>query len=334
VSSSEWHGRADVNEKGMRLDRWLERKARLTRQAVEKVFREKRVLRGREPALPDATVVLGQVYRIIDRAQKSALLASKTQKKSPSSAVAPVSVAKPKILYQDQDLVVVNKPTGITTCRNPRDLKEFGPNALKFLPPTMADRLPGILAKPGAKPPRVFPVHRLDRETSGVLVFALNDKAASALSRDFRKHRMNRTYLALTRGLPKDGWIRNELVRDRGDGRRGSGTSGESAATLVETVEAHGWGALVRCTLETGRTHQVRIHLGEQGTPLCGETIYDRPIHGKALPDPSGAKRIMLHAHTLSFTHPGNGKVVSFESPPPADFSAILKLMRQGKPAR
>ena len=86
--------------------------------------------------------------------------------------------------------------------------------------------------------------------------------------------------------------------------------------------------ALVECRLETGRTHQVRIHLGEAGAPLCGEKVYDRPVNGKPLPDGSGATRPMLHAARLGFVHPDTGEAISWEAPPPDDFADLLERLR------
>jgi 23S rRNA pseudouridine1911/1915/1917 synthase len=176
----------------------------------------------------------------------------------------------------------------------------------------------------------LVPVHRLDRDTSGVLVFARTAAAATNLTEQFRKHTSDRVYVALVRGGPKAGRIESTLVRDRGDGRRGSGTGddGRTAVTFVKVIEAgDGWG-LVECRLETGRTHQVRIHLGEAGTPLCGETVYDRPVNGSPAADPSGAGRPMLHAAKLGLTHPETGERMTWESQPPADFAAVLAKLR------
>ena len=103
-------------------------------------------------------------------------------------------------------------------------------------------------------------------------------------------------YFAIVRGRPKDGRIESWLVRDRGDGRRGSGSgsneTGERAVTHVRLLKQLGPLSLVECRLESGRTHQIRIHLGEAGCPLAGETIYDRPTHGKPCPDPSGGRGV------------------------------------------
>src|SRR5207249_6664616 len=128
--------------------------------------------------------------------------------------------------------------------------------------------------------------------------------------------------------------IESHLVRDRGDGRRGSTTeagAGQRAVTHVRIAEDLGDFTLVECRLETGRTHQVRIHLGEQGTPLCGERVYDRPLHGKPLPDRSGATRLTLHAAQLGFDHPATGKRMVWTSALPKDLKILLTRLRKRK---
>src|SRR5207248_7770505 len=126
------------------------------------------------------------------------------------------------------------------------------------------------------------------------------------------------------------------LVKDRGDGRRGSrpqgtpGHPGQRAVTDVHVVEELGNFTLVECQLETGRTHQVRIHLGEAGTPLCGERIYDRPLHGRPFPDPSAFARVALHAATLGFDHPATGERVRWTSRLPADMAGLVESLRRG----
>ncbi len=232
------------------------------------------------------------------------------------------------ILFSDESLVVVNKPAGFTTVRSTEDRDEFG-EGQKFLPKTLAELLPAALGAPDRP---VVAVHRLDRGTSGVIVFARKSAVAQKLMTQFRKHTSERRYLALVRGTPKAGRIESTFVADRGDGRRGSG-SGEDArkaVTMVKVLEQFENFALIECMLETGRTHQVRIHLGEAGTPLCGEKIYDRPINGRPFPDGSGAKRPMLHAARLGFTHPVTNERLTFEVAPPADFAQLLEQFRYG----
>src|SRR5207248_2717542 len=140
-------------------------------------------------------------------------------------------------------------------------------------------------------------------------------------------HSIERLYLAVVRGRAKAGRIESWLVRDRGDGRRGSGrvgsvsdrSQGQHAVTHVRVVEELGDYTLVECRLETGRTHQVRIHLGEAGTPLCGERVYDRPLHGRPVPDGSGIDRVALHAATLGLVHPTTGQRMRWTAPLPTD---------------
>ena len=249
-------------------------------------------------------------------------------------AVEPPSVFRlpsSALVYSDDSIVVVNKPAGLTTSRSAEDAAEFGDRGKKFLPKTLADLIPGLLGTPGA---RVIPVHRLDRDTSGLIVFARTPAAAESLTAQFRKHTAERRYLALVRGEPTDGRIESVFVRDRGDGRRGSSTDpnppdGKRAVTRVKVREQFPGFALVECRLETGRTHQVRIHLGEAGTPLCGERIYDRGVNGSPMPDASRAKRPMLHAAKLGFEHPVTGEAVRWEVPPTADFEALLTKFRE-----
>jgi 23S rRNA pseudouridine1911/1915/1917 synthase len=233
--------------------------------------------------------------------------------------------------------VVVDKPTGLTTMRHAHEAAEFGKRGQRFLPLTLMDLLPALLARGKAGPSTPLrAVHRIDKETSGLVVFAGTPEAERALGRQFRGHTIDRHYLALVRGQAKTGRIESYLVADRGDHRRGSGKetgAGQRAVTHVRVIEELGDYTLVECRLETGRTHQVRIHLGEAGTPLCGERIYDRPIHGKPLPDGSGAGRIMLHAARLGFAHPETGKTMTWESTLPKDMQALLRRLHGQAPA-
>jgi 23S rRNA pseudouridine1911/1915/1917 synthase len=233
-------------------------------------------------------------------------------------------------MYVDDAIVVVNKPAGLTTMRHAREAAEFGIRARRYLPKTLADYLPGMLGRPDQP---LLAVHRIDRDTSGLVVFARTASAAEHLMRQFRRHSVDRRYLALTRGVPSVTRIESVLVRDRGDGRRGStqdfqAPRGQRAITHIQIREVLGRFALVECRLETGRTHQVRIHLGESGTPLCGERVYDRPLHGQPLPDGSGAPRPMLHAARLGLDHPETGERMIWEVPPPADFTALLHSLK------
>jgi 23S rRNA pseudouridine1911/1915/1917 synthase len=245
------------------------------------------------------------------------------------------SVGEFEIRFVDAQLVVVEKPAGLTTMRHPEEAAEFGARARRFLPPTLEDLLAAQLARRHiGKPGKLRAVHRLDKDTSGLVVFARTVEAERHLGRQFRAHGVERSYLAVVRGRAKPGRIESYLVQDRGDGRRGSTTEpglGKRAVTHVRVVEDLGEFSVVECRLETGRTHQVRIHLGESGTPLCGERVYDRPLHGKPLPDTSGAPRLALHAASLGFEHSATGQWVEWRSPLPKDLKTLMQRIRKRK---
>jgi 23S rRNA pseudouridine1911/1915/1917 synthase len=241
----------------------------------------------------------------------------------------------PIIRYADKHLVIVDKPAGLTTMRHAEEAAEFGPRGRRFLPPTLADVLPSLLAqrRPNERT-KVRAVHRLDKDTSGLVVFARTIEAERHLGRQFRAHTIERVYQGIVRGRAKTARIESWLERDRGDGRRGSSAipgQGQRAVTHVRVLEELGDYTLVECRLETGRTHQVRIHLGEAGTPLCGERIYDRPLHGKPLPDGSGMKRVALHAALLGFEHPATGERMRWTSNLPKDMANLIQRLRRGR---
>jgi 23S rRNA pseudouridine1911/1915/1917 synthase len=287
-----------------------------------RLLRERRVRLGRTICLdPNQRVVKGQRLEVQDEAMSG----------SPEARSGTISIPIP---FLDEHIVVVEKPAGLTTMRHPEEAAEFGARARRFLPPTLADLLPEVLGEgPRGRSSRIRPVHRLDNETSGLVVFARTVKAERQLGGQFRAHSIERSYLALVRGRAVTQTIESCLVRDRGDGRRGSTLeprTGQRAVTNVRVVEELANFTLVECRLGTGRTHQVRIHLGEAGTPLCGERVYDRPLHGKPLPDESGAKRIMLHAARLGIDHPATGKRLVWTAPLPKDMATLLAKLRKG----
>jgi 23S rRNA pseudouridine1911/1915/1917 synthase len=239
---------------------------------------------------------------------------------------------RPVVRHEDDQIVVVDKPAGLTTMRHAHEAAEFGTRGKRFLPTTLAEQLPALLKSKSKG--RIIAVHRLDRDTSGLVVFARTPTAARLLGAQFRGHDSERTYVALVRGRATSLRIESWLVQDRGDGRRGSAQrspEARCAVTHVRVLEDLGDFTLVECRLETGRTHQVRIHLGDSGTPLCGERIYDRPLHGAPLPDTSGAERPMLHAGSLAIDHPATGQRMNWTAGLPEDMLKLLRRLRKGK---
>jgi 23S rRNA pseudouridine1911/1915/1917 synthase len=242
-----------------------------------------------------------------------------------------------RIRHADAQVVVVQKPAGMTSTRHSEE--RHWPAPRKQLQPTLDELLPQILAKKerGKRrgkgvPPPVRAVHRLDRDTSGLMVFARTVSAERHLMQQFRKHATHRRYLAIAQGAVQAQRIETRLVRDRGDGRRGSTTLpdvGKTAVTHVRPLESLGQYTLVECRLETGRTHQIRVHLAERGHPLCGEKVYCQPLFGPAIADESGAPRLALHAAELGFEHPVTGEPMRFEMPLPEDLEDLLDRLRR-----
>jgi 23S rRNA pseudouridine1911/1915/1917 synthase len=167
------------------------------------------------------------------------------------------------------------------------------------------------------------------------MVFARTAEAERRLVQMFSKHDLHRAYVAIVHGQIQAQTIESYLVRDRGDGLRGTATrpgEGQRAVTHVRPLESLEGYTLVECRLETGRTHQIRIHLAEAGHVVCGDKVYVRPLHGKPVEDRSGAQRQALHAAELGFTHPVTGKRLEFQMPIPADMERLLDRLRSRKP--
>lgn len=316
-----------ASEAGRTLAAVLKERLRLSWSQVRRLIREQGVKVGRKLCRnPNQPVARG------DRLE---VPAPPPHGKAPAGSAGDERLPKVRIRYADEQVVVVEKPAGLTTMRHAEEAAEFGGRARRYLPPTLADLLPEILArnKPRFRP-RVRAVHRLDKETSGLVVFALTAEAECHLGKQFRAHTIERRYRAVVRGRAKPGRIESNLVRDRGDGRRGSGAdpqAGQRAVTHVQVVEPLGEYTLVECRLETGRTHQVRIHLGEAGTPLCGDHVYDRPLHGSPHKDHPASPRIALHATRLGFRHPETGRWMEWHSPLPEDLREFLAKLRRAR---
>lgn len=238
-----------------------------------------------------------------------------------------------QVYFYDAQVMVVEKPSGIEsvpfTTKHQDDHKKSSKSKSEV---TLIDLARQWLeAKEKTKLPPLRTVHRIDKGTSGIVVFARTQSAERHLNQLFRAHDIRRHYVAIVHGVPRSKTIHSVLIDDRGDGYRGSRPStgprklkpGKEATTHVKVAEStpDGEYAMVECRLETGRTHQIRIHLSESAHPLCGDNVYRTPApHGQTIKDESGAKRLMLHAAELGFQHPVTEEFVHFSSPLPAEF--------------
>lgn len=228
-----------------------------------------------------------------------------------------------KILFEDQDLLVVDKPAGLLTHPSVYERDFTLVNAILH---HCGDRLSGIGGelRPGI-------VHRLDKDTSGVLLVAKHDEAHRDLGKQIESRQVKKEYLALVKGVPKtkSGTIEAPLARKQNRGKQMIGISGEKTAKqarthfMVEKVFESGY-TLLRIQLETGRMHQIRVHLASIGLPVVGDRMYGDPETNQLFKDNCGLVRQFLHACRIEFTHPRTGKTVIIESPLPEDLAKVL----------
>ena len=237
------------------------------------------------------------------------------------------------IRYFDDHVVVVEKPAGVNSVRHPLELAWS--EERRKLDPTLQDLAQWAVAARLGRNPKSLPplriVHRLDKETSGLLAFARSGVGERGLGLQFRNHTVTRRYVALVAGVLPAQTITSRLVKDRGDGRRGSTRLpgvGKPAVTHVTIQEALPGFSLLSCKLETGRTHQIRIHLSEAGHPVCGDKVYCRRPDGTQTPDPSGAPRLALHAAEFGFDHPVTGAKMHWAMALPADLAKLVERLR------
>jgi 23S rRNA pseudouridine1911/1915/1917 synthase len=218
------------------------------------------------------------------------------------------------IVHDDTDLVVIDKPAGLVV--HPAAGHRTG---------TLVHALFGLggpwSTAGGAARPGI--VHRLDKGTSGLILAARTDQAHRALAAQLADRSLSRTYLAIVRGAVAGGRVlEGPIARHPRDRLRMAVVEGgRPARTTLRPVERRAGHTLVECDLDTGRTHQIRVHVAALGHPVAGDDLYGRRRPG----DPS---RPMLHAHRLRFRHPRTGESMTFESPPPADFAAFWEGLR------
>lgn len=237
-----------------------------------------------------------------------------------------------RVVFEDDDVIVVDKAAGILV--QPTEAREEGTliELVQHYWRAKAHRPSGArqLTRGGSsyRSRPVCVVHRIDKDTSGLVVFAKNHLARQSLSQQFRAHTIERKYLALVEGcpVPSRGVIKTVIAPDRGDRRRGSvegRTPGRPAITRYEVIERYARASLVSLRLETGRQHQIRIHLSEKGHPVIGEKVYA----GSRTQTAYGHNRQALHAAALGFIHPRTGEKVKLESPLPSDLADLRERL-------
>ena len=299
-----------ITAEGQRLDRALADASGLSRERIKALLGEGRIaLDGKPAAQASLKPAAGTMFSI---AVPPAI---------PAEAAAqdiPLAIA-----YEDEHLIVVDKPAGLVVHPAAGNLDGTLVNALLH---HCRGQLSGIggVARPGI-------VHRIDKDTSGLLVVAKSDAAHEGLARQFADHSLERAYLAITAGqpMPPSGTVRGAIGRSSTNRKKMALVEegrGKHAVTHYATLERLDGAALVECRLETGRTHQVRVHLASIGHALLGDPVYGRtPPRIRPILTQLGFARQALHAAVLGFVHPVSGTALRFVSPAPQDMRELLK---------
>ena len=231
----------------------------------------------------------------------------------PAGTIAPVNPSELKklILYEDAELLVVNKPAGVPV-----------------LPDGWEKDAPGLARLLEQELGKLWVVHRLDKVTSGVMVFARTAEAHRALNLQFELHEVKKVYHALAAGVPawEQHTARHPLRVNVGHSHRTAvdPRRGKPSGTAFRVLERYTGHSLLEAVPATGRTHQIRAHANALGFPLLGDTLYNAPATELIA-------RPALHAHALTFTQPGSGEMVTFSAPYPGDFLAALEKLRTGR---
>ncbi|WP_245870094.1 RluA family pseudouridine synthase [Teichococcus rhizosphaerae] len=315
---------AGPGDAGSRADRFLAGAiGTLSRSRVKALMEAGHVTRDGVPLTdPSEPVRPGALYRVAPPAPLPA---------TPQAQAMPLT-----ILFEDAHLIVLDKPAGLVVHPAPGNQDGTLVNALLA---HAGDELTGI---GGERRPGI--VHRLDKDTSGVMVVAKSAVAHQALSEAFASRDLERSYLALAWGVPSParGEVEAPIGRHPADRKRMAVVSRGGKAALTRFATERAWGtacALLRCRLATGRTHQIRVHLAHIDHPLVGDPVYLRriPAAAKALPEAArdallAFPRQALHAETLGFNHPVTGAPLRFSAPMPSDMKALLTLL-DGNPA-
>lgn len=297
---------AEAEDAGTRADVFLAAKLGVSRSNMQKLLEDGRVKRGEKIIKANCKVRAGEMF-VVDIPEPE-----------PIEAV-PENIPL-DIIYEDDDVVVLNKARGMVVHPAPGNYTGTLVNALLY----HCSNLSGINSaiRPGI-------VHRLDKDTSGIMIVAKNDAAHISLSQQIQSKTAVRTYLAVVRGNIKtdSGTIETQIARDKTDRKKMAVVKegGRDAITDYEVLERFGKYTLVRCKLRTGRTHQIRVHMEYLGYPLVGDPKYS------PMKTPFGIKGQALHSHTLEFTHPRTGERMKFEAPLPEDMHKIITRLHNGQ---
>lgn len=297
---------AEAEDAGTRADVFLAAKLGVSRSNMQKLLEDGRVKRGEKIIKANYKVRAGEMF-VVDIPEPE-----------PIEAV-PENIPL-DIIYEDDDVVVLNKARGMVVHPAPGNYTGTLVNALLY----HCSNLSGINSaiRPGI-------VHRLDKDTSGIMIVAKNDAAHISLSQQIQSKTAVRTYLAVVRGNIKtdSGTIETQIARDKNDRKKMAVVKegGRDAITDYEVLERFGKYTLVRCKLRTGRTHQIRVHMEYLGYPLVGDPKYS------PMKTPFGIKGQALHSHTLEFTHPRTGECMKFEAPLPEDMHKIITRLHNGQ---
>ena len=312
-----------LDDPGLRLVEVIEAGGRLDKVLADLVSD---LSRGRIQALMAAGLVRRNGQAVGDASAKAQAGTYEISIPPPIAAEPQAEAISLSVLYEDQHLIVIDKPAGMAAHPGPGTESGTLVNALLH---HCGDSLSGIggVLRPGI-------VHRLDKDTSGVMVAAKSDAAHAGLSALFATHDIERAYIAFTRGAPSPakGTIVTQIGRSSHDRKKMAvlKSGGREAITHYDVEQAFGGSkpvaAKVRCTLETGRTHQIRVHLASKGAPCLGDPVYGSgaPVNAvRALIEEAGLARQALHAAVLGFVHPVTGERLRFETLLPPDMAAL-----------
>ncbi|MFA7159043.1 MAG: RluA family pseudouridine synthase [Kiritimatiellia bacterium] len=292
---------------GTRLDIWLARRMEgLSRSRIQKLIREGLITLNRRPAKESRKIRPGETAEV--------------SLPPPRQVELKAEEIPLDIIHEDDSVIIVNKPAGMVV--HPAAGHDSGTlvNALLY-------RCPKLEGIGGEMRPGI--VHRLDKDTSGVIVVAKTDRAMLSLAGQFRRREIKKEYLAVVRGAlaPGAGEIRTLIGRHASDRKKMSATAprGRLSVTRYETVKTAGDYSLVKVFPETGRTHQIRVHLAHAQHPVVGDRQYGKRAPGAAHP---AAGRQMLHACKITLRHPGTGELAAFFAPLPEDMRLLIERLQ------